>query len=263
MNSTLNVWKNIIWIVAMVIALLALIVGFVFAAFGSAGFYTEENLEAGLTPPVEESSQSSVLLQLPETADGGQAYVDSLHFLVDSSLIGLRDYSLVGAYQVWGSNAGNIPADSIADPTIRYPVDGKEVQVSAAVAAVKPSVLVISLGMDALHETNESDFIANYTALINNIRAYSPDTKIVLCSPCSVTGGYAGTDGMNNTISQSLEGWIQTVCRNTGVYYADVADVVTDSSGSLFTDYAGSNGKMLNTAGVTKVIEYLRCHVVS
>ena len=36
----------------------------------------------------------------------------------------------------------------------------------------------------------------------------------------------------------------------------------TDRAGWLDSDYAAVNGKALNTAGVQKFLEYLRCHAV-
>jgi len=262
MNSPLSVWKNLIWIVGLVLCLLALIVGFVAAAFGN-GEISDASVELGSEQGSGEASGSQgQLYELAESADAGQAYLDSLTFLVDSSLIGLRDYGLVAANQVWGSEAGNIFADTIADPQIRYPVDGSTVTVSAAVSAQKPSTLFISLGMDGIDRTDEAKFIEDYSALISAIRAQSPGTRIVLCSLCSVTGSYSGTDGMDVTAAQTAEGWVQSVARSTGVYYIDVAAAVTDTSGTLLLDYAGANAKSLNSAGVSKVLEYIRCHAL-
>jgi len=264
MNSPLSVWKNLIWIVGMALCLLALIVGFVAAAFGNVEI-SDASVELGSDQGGAALSYDNLgqLLILPETADGGQAYLDSLTFLVDSSLIGLRDYGLVGANQVWGSDAGNISAASIADPQIVYPADGSTISVSAAVSAAKPSTLIISLGMDGIDKTDEAKFINDYCSLINSIRAQSPGSRIVLCSLCSVTVSYSGTDGMDIAKAQTVEGWVQTVARITGVYYLDVADAVTDTSGTLLLDFSGANAKALNSAGVSKVLEYIRCHVLS
>ena len=262
MNSPLSIWKNIIWLVGLAICLVALLVGFIAAALGNPGINLEDSANLAESGALTADQATGQLYTVAESADGGQAYLDGLTFLVDSSLIGLRDYALVGPSQVWGSSAGNIPADTLADPVIRLPANGTETSAAAAVSAMKPAVLIISLGMDSINDTDEATFIADYTSLVNSIRAQSPDTKIVLCSVCSVTGGYSGTDGMSNTVAQNVNAWIEAVCKNTGVYYMDLASAVCDSSGSLFNEYAGANGKMLNSTGLSKVLEYLRCHVV-
>lgn len=260
----LTLLKNIIWAFGILVCLVALIAGFVVGSFTK---YSGPEVGELLDSMDEQLPQQSMgqLMSLSETADGGQLYLDSLTFLVDSSLIGLRDLGLLSGgtstSQVWGSAAGNIPVSSIADPTIRYS-DGSEKTVSQAAAAAKPSVLIISLGMDSLQKVSQAEFEANYTALVNNIRSASPNTKIVLCSLTSITSAYSGADGLTFELIKSAEEWIQNVCRSTGVYYADAGSAVKDTSGTLLSDYSGVNNKALNSAGISKVLDYLRSHTV-
>ncbi len=253
----LSVFKNILWAMCIFACLIALLVGFFAAAFTR---YTPPVAVEGAEPTP--GIPTGTLNQLGETADGGQAYLDSLTFLCDSTLIGLRDFGLVSdSSRVWGSSAGNIPVKDMADPSVRM-ADGSEKTVSQAVAEFKPSVLVISLGMDSLKELDRTQFEANYTSLVQRIQAASPGTKIVLCGLSSVTTGYSGSDGLTVELVGSAEGWVQNVCRDTGVYYAAVTENIRDTTGTLFADYAGVNGKALNSAGVSKVLEYLRSHTV-
>ena len=257
----LSLLKNLIWALCIVVCLAALLVGFVVGAFTKYSLPDEGETAAEPTPVIS----TGTLHKLEETADGGQSYLDSLTFLCDSTLIGIRDYGLLSGgtdtTQVWGSAAGNIPATDIADPMIRM-ADGTEQRVSAAVASAKPSVLVISLGMDSLQKVDRTTFEASYTSLVNAVRSASPSTKVVLCGLSSVTSGYGGSDGLTVEMVNTAQGWVQNVCRETGAYYADVTGAVKDTSGTLLSDYAGVNGKVLNTAGIGKVLEYLRCHVV-
>lgn len=282
MQGKLPIIKNMIWAVAIVLALVALLVGLIFA---SASRYSGEQQDGilylgGEAPakqdakPQSEQSQDTTgpltgdgsLHTLPETSDGGQGYLDELTFLCDSALVGLRDYGLLSGgtatTQVWGSSAGNIPASSIAQCSIVYPGDGSQISAASAAMVAKPHTLVISLGCDGLSETDQENFIADYTALLNAIHEASPETTLICCSPCSVTAGYSGNDGLTRDKALQAEQWIQQVCTATGVYYADLRSVLCDSSGTLFNDYASSNGKSLNSAGVSKVLEYLRGHTV-
>ena len=282
MQGKLPIIKNMIWAVAIVLALAALLVGLIFAA---ASRYNGEQQDGTLYLGSEASTKQDAASQdvqtvnaigplagdgslhtLSETSDGGQAYLDELTFLCDSAMIGLRDYGLLSGGtatgQVWGSSAGNIPASSIAQCTIVYPGDGSQISAASAAMIAKPRVLVIALGCDSLSETDQESFIANYTALLNSIHEASPETTLVCCSPCFVTAGYSGADGLTRDIALQAEQWIQQVCMATGVYYADLRSVLCDSSGTLFNDYASSNGKSLNSTGISKVLEYLRGHTV-
>ena len=258
----LTVLKNILWAFSILVCLGALVIGFGVSAFTKYSLPTEYEEQQ-----MEQAAQEATgtLNKLGETADAGQSYIDSLTFLVDSTLIGLRDYGMLSGgtstSQVWGSQAGNISVEKMADPTIRM-ADGSEKTASQAAAENKPAVLVISLGMDSLQKVDRTTFEANYAALVNNIRAASPSTKIVLCALSSVTSGYNSPDGITVEMANTAQGWIQNVCRATGAYYADVTHDVKDTSGTLLFDYAGVNNKALNTTGLNKVLEYLRTHAI-
>lgn len=287
MQGKLSAIKNIIWAAGIALCLLAVLVGFIISAFtryggeqqsgalelgGSAGGENVQNKKPDGMDAVSGLDGASAygdgtLKLLPETSDAGQSYVDMLTFLCDSSLIGLRDYGLLSAgtatSQVWGSSAGNIPAASIAECTIRYPGDGSEISAKDAAMIAKPGILVISLGMDSLLEVTKDEYIAAYTSLISSIRQVSPDTTIICCALTSVLSSYTGADNLSPAAVMEANKWIEQVCMDTGAYFADVGTLVRDSSGCLLSEYASSNGKALNSAGINKVLEYLRVHAAN
>lgn len=270
MFGKLNALKNILWAVGIIVCLGAVAVGLIFAA---AVKYDGSGQIESFSAPSESAEPSAALpagdgtLQsLPETEDKGQAYIDSLTFLCDSALIGLRDYGLLSGgtvtTQVWGSSAGNIPAADIAECIIQYPADGSQVSAANAAMVAKPDILVISLGTDSLAATTQEDFIANYSALVSAIRAASPSTRIICCSLTSVSSGYTGVDGLSSTLVAQANEWVRQVCTDLGVYYADAASAVSDSSGVLFSEYASANNKTLNSDGINAILLYLRTHAL-
>ena len=275
MKGNLSSFKNMAWAAAILLCLLALFVALIIAAATpykgpiQRGGVQLNELQASpsLSPELQELiAPDGELKTVPETADAGQNYVDGLTFLCDSSIIGLRDYGLLtggtATTQVWGSSAGNIPASNLAECRIRYPADGTEISPAEAAAKAQPARLVMVLGTDGLDQIDEETFVRGYVSLIRGIQEASPNTVIVVCSVSSVTVSYAGTDGVNANVISSVNGWIRTVCSRTGVYYADSATAVNDSAGWLDGDYASANGKALNSAGIRKVLDYLRIHAV-
>lgn len=281
LRGRLTALKSIIWSLGIFACLLSLAVGFFIAAFtkydGSGKIVKpdRENAAAGQQDPGEGQSpeqtappvqSGGVLLELAETEDGGQAYIDRLTFLCDSALIGLRDYGVLtggsATSQVWGSEAGNIPVADYGQCVIRYPGDGSQIQAADAAMVARPEILVISLGVDSLTQSTEEVFTQGYTQLINAIRAASPDTAIVCCSVTGVTVGYNGSDGMTSSLAVQADDWVRHLCESTGVYYVDSASAVTDSSGSLLNEYAAANGKSVNVQGLTEILSYLRTHMV-
>ena len=112
--------KDGLWAVAIAIALLALFVGLIAAAFtpyhgdrerpvmdlrsGQIGHKADE--QAAAAAAADRALQpTGKLHSLPDTKDAGEAYADSLCYLCDSSVIGLRSAGLTGG-QVWGSETG-------------------------------------------------------------------------------------------------------------------------------------------------------------
>ena len=284
MDNKLTIIKNIIWAVAIVLCLLILLVGIIFGAatkyYGAdeypvlyLGEAPEKDKPADSQQEPEEDEAPAAAQQadgtltvLAETKDAGQEYLDSLTFLCDSALVGIRDYGLlsggIGTTQVWGSNAGNIPASDIAECMIKYPNDGSEISAANAAMIAKPETLIISLGADGLAAMSKEEFIYNYTLLILGIRASSPQTTIVCCSLSSVISGYSGVDNLSAVEIGDANEWIRQVCTDTGAYFLDVAEAVNES-GYLLNKYASPNGKTLNTKGLEEVLKYIRTHAVA
>lgn len=273
MGKKLSALKDILWAICIVISLGALFIGFVIAAthkYTGEAFNGRVELGVEETPKIQTEDLSSgegdgKLHALPETKDYGQDYTDGLTFLCDSALIGLRDYGVlsdgINTTQVWGSSAGNLPFDSLAACKIRYPADGSVITPAEAAMIKKPAILVISVGTDGLSEVDHDSFVSTYTSLVSSIQSASPSTKIICCALTSVTPTYAGTDGLTAVIVGEANEWLEEVCTDTGVYYADFRREI-HASGYLMSEYAASNGKGLNNAGLEKVLQYLRTHAV-
>ena len=275
MKKNLTALKNLIWAGSIVVCLLACVVALFIAAFspykgpivrGAPVLGAQKAQEEAQEETQEQQPVGTELYRVPETSDAGQGYIDSLQFLCDSSIIGLRDYALLkdglATTQVWGSTAGNIPAGELAECQIRYPADGTEISPVEAARRDQPARLIVVLGTDGLGDIDEDRFVEGYVSLIRQIQEASPNTLIVVCSVSSVTTTYGGTDGVNANVIRAVNSWIQKVCTITGVYYADTADAVNDRAGWLDSDYASANGKALNSAGIRKILDYLRIHAV-
>ncbi len=283
MNGKLSNIKNAAWAVAIVVCLVLLLAALGFGAFtryhgemqrptvlvGEAAAKRDAALaeeKAAEEKARQTQSGPGEVYLLGESGDAGQAYIDSLTFLCDSALIGLRDYGLLkdgtATTQVWGSSAGNIPASQLGSFKIRFPGDGSEISPVDAAMIAKPSILMISLGTDGLADSNETQFISDYEALIRGVQEASPYTTVVVCTITSVTISYSGSDGLEFTLVNRANEWLARICADTGAYLVDAASAVSDSNGSLLTEYASANGKTLNSAGLNQILMYLRNHAV-
>ena len=279
MRGKLNTIKNLAWILAIGVALLALLLGLLFAAFTRydgemerpqvqlGELKTETAGPAATTAPDAPAQVADGrLITLAETKDAGQGYIDSLTFLCDSATVGLRDYGILSGglatTQVWGTQSGSLPVAELADCMIRYPGDGSQIRPADAAMVSKPAILVISVGQDGLASVDQQTFVQNYEALVQSIRAASPGTIIVCCSVTNLGPAYAGSDGLTRDGISWANDWIQQVCRDTGAYFCDVAGAMRDSTNVLDASYTSANGKTLNSAGLNTWLGYLRTHAV-
>lgn len=266
--------KNMGWALAIILCLVVLFVALIIAAVSPYSGPIERgsvqlNALSDEQDALPEEKQEEILGELrtlPESGDAGQGYVDGLTFLCDSTIIGLRDYGLLSGgtatSQVWGSTAGNLPANSFADCRIRYQPEGTEITPAEAAAKAQPSRLVIVLGADGLDAVDQDTFVEGYVSLIRSIQQASPNTVIIVCSISSVSTGYQGVDKVDANTIRTVNGWIRTVCMRTGVYFCDSAGAVNDRAGWLDSDYAAVNGKALNSEGLRKFLEYIRTHAI-
>lgn len=270
--------KNLGWAIGIVVCLVALLVGLVIASvnryngdsFSSSTALTAESVDSSgnvteLTPGT--SGGTGSLLTLPETNDAGQEYIDKLTFLCDSSFIGVRDYGLLaggtGTYQVWGTDSYSLRVADLPTATIVYPSDGSSVTIADAAMIAKPEILVVCVGQDGLNAVDGTAFKASYAAMITGIQSASPDTKIICCSISSVINNYTGADGLTTIMISDANDWIREVCEATGVYFTDSGKAVGDGTGSVLTSYLSTNGKTLNSSGITEVLSYLRTHALT
>ena len=276
MRGRLAAVKNLIWALGIVVCLLAVFVGLLFSAFTRS---SEEQFRGGVplgtTRVKSETGQTAsrplqvadgTLKVLGETRDAGQDYLDSLTFLVDSTMIGLRDYGILSGgtetTQVWATPSGILAVTDMAESRIVFPNDGSIVSAANAAMILRPEILVISLGNDGTAGYSRFEFIEEYEKLILSIRETSPATSIVCLPLTSVTASYPSTDGSTPELSNMTVEWIQTICADTGAWYADAVSGLLDSSGALMAEYASANGKTLNSTGLNVILQYLRNHEV-
>lgn len=263
--------KDLLWAFCIVICLFALFIGLCFAAFSP--YYGDgsgtKTLDFSKLYIVDEGTAQEVptgavsigtVKTLGQTSDAGESYLNGLTFLVDSTLIGMRDMNVVSG-AVWGSESGSLPMNTTGTWNIVYS-DGSKVSPASAAMISKPAALVIAVGSDGLADCSKESFISGYEAIINGIRQMSPDTVIICCSVAPVTSSYSGFDGLSSGLIASANEWIMQVCINTGTYFCDTAASVSSDS-TLMSDYATADGKTLNIGGIQQFLSYLRTHSIS
>ena len=279
MTGKFSKMKNVIWAVGIFACLLAVAVGFVIASvnrYSGDSFSTEVDLNGGrvngdagavrLTEGKGTSDSGGVLMYLSETPDAGMSYIDKLTFLCDSSVIGIRDYGVLSGgketCQVWGTEVGSLKISDLMNGNIIYPADGSQISIADAAMIAKPDMLVISVGQDGLSSVDENTFKASYSSMISQIKAVSPKTILICSSISSIDENYTGLDELTSQMILTANEWIKDICQANNCYYVDAGHACDTGYGYVHPTYLSTNGKTLNSTGVTEYVNYLRTHAL-
>ena len=121
---------------------------------------------------------SSSAAALPETADAGAEYVDSIFFLGDQALKALKDDGMLTGTdankQVWVPADGRLPLQGIDETTYRSPVTGNNAPAADIALVNKPAVMIIFPSPDNANMVTRDDVLAAYGRLITAIQGAEP-----------------------------------------------------------------------------------------
>ena len=275
MKDRLSNLKNLLWAAAILLCLLAMLVGLIFSmSQKSHGERADGTITLGQIERVKKAKASDVvglegavktLIPVPETPKGNLESVFGMTFLCDKTIMGIKTYA--SNYgdgiipSIWTDDGSGLGAKNAAENNIVF-VDGSLITPSNAAMVTRPKTVVIYLGGDGLANTTEQEFIEGYTGLINSIRSASPSTNIIACSIGSISSNYQGSDGLTPQMIWYANNWIRQICVDTGVYYADLASFLNDESGYLSDSYLMPDGRSIAALGIQLIIDYFRTHYI-
>ena len=209
----------------------------------------------GIVPPADITQP----VELIETADMGQEYVDKFYFLGDSTTNGLAHYEIVDKTHVWTPTNGTLTLDRWNVDAVYDRATESQVMITEAVRTTQPEYLLITLGVNGVSFMTEEVFSINYTNLVAGIKEASPNTKIILNSIYPVSVNYA-TSSINNAKIDVANGWIRKIAEESGVHFLNSSSVLKDESGNLVETYHNGDFIHPNSECYGVVINYLRTH---
>lgn len=277
MKNRLSNLKNLLWAAAILLCLVALLIGLIFAMSQKAGGERPDGtlvlgqIERTVSSRGDkgiigmENAVGSTLISLPENSKGNLEAVFGMTFLCDKTIQGLRSYASnygdgVSA-QIWSDDGSGFSARNAAETNIVF-YDGSKITAASAAMVTRPKTMVLYFGGDGLAGTTEQEFIDGYTRLIEDIRSASPSTQIIVCSIGSVSSNYQGADGLDPQLISRANAWIRQVCVNTGAYYADLAAFLNDDNGYLSDAFLMPDGRSIAAAGIALIVDYFRFHYI-
>lgn len=237
---------------------------------GSTETSSNQIIETVTEIPTEVTTSRDFAL-VPESDKVSADYFDNAAFVGDSVSLKLSYYAAatgaLGNAQFFtaGSLGSGNALWEVSDESVHPSYQGVKMLVEDCVAYSGADVVYIMLGMNDIALYGIDDSVANYKTLVDNIKAQSPDIKVVIQSmtPMTDTSTILGDD-LNNEIIKEYNNRLLALCSENNWDFVHVASVMYDAEGiNLNKDYCSDPdglGVHFTEAGCEAWVEYLSTH---
>lgn len=161
-----------------------------------------------------------------------ESYFDDALFIGDSRTVGLRDYTDLPEH-----------ADFYCETSLTiYKVLEENFKglgtIREALAAKDYGKIYLMVGINELGRGTTENYMEKYTEVVDTLRAWEPDAKIIIQGVMKVSGEKNGADPIfNNSNINARNNAVATLADNKHIFYIDVNEVVCDEEGNLREDY--------------------------
>lgn len=178
-------------------------------------------------------------------------------FLGDSLTSGLGGYSDLKTPTYFFANG--VGCWNVRSKTLNCVNTGGTYSFNSALTYRNWERVIIMLGINEIGFSTET-YIANYSALIDAIRAVRPDIEICVQSILPVTKQKAA-EGFSIYTIQTKNTALAQLARDKNCMFVNVYECIADAEGYLPSQYKGWDGAHLNTSGYNRWADYLRNHM--
>ena len=194
----------------------------------------------------------------------GDDYFDDALFIGNSLIVGLQRTVPLNAryFASVGLNISQVFTKEFIALT-----DGTNTTVSHALELVEFNKVYLMFGVNELGWGSITTFIDYYAKLIDRIREVNPNALVYVQSilPINEEKWAKSPDYqscINNVSVATFNGKIIEMCLEKNAYFVNVAEVLTDETGNLYTE-ATSDGIHIGGVYSTRWVEYLKTHTVA
>mgnify|MGYP002519212500 FL=1 len=195
---------------------------------------------------------------LTETADAGTEYLDSTLFLGDSNTVRLYNNGLISLQQFCAKEGIGTQA-ALNDGIVTFKNDSNHYTIAQAVAKMKPRRVVMTFG------TNDtgmevSDFISNYTALVQAIQEAYPYTDIIVNTVPPIPENHSNYPHMDQAKIDDFNMALLNMCEQLGLKFLNTAETLKGENGYGKAEYYTDGDIHLKSAGLKAALNYLCTH---
>ncbi len=200
---------------------------------------------------------------VPEREMVEDSYFDDALFIGNSLIVGLsRSVKLNATYfATVGLNVMQFFSKDLIPAG-----EDEKITMNEAIASVDFKKVYLMFGVNELGWGSISAFIDYYGRIIDRIREVNPSAMIYVQSilPVNEEKWAKSRDyqsSINNVSAATFNQKIVEMCNEKHAYFVNVAEVMTDETGNLFSD-ATTDGIHIGGIFSTRWVEYLRTHTL-
>ena len=201
---------------------------------------------------------------LPISDDAGQAYLDQITFLCDSPTYWLRPFGMLSGgtdtTQVWTGPEGTMTLAYLRGYRILDPYDNVERTIPETASLHQPEIMVIALGLNGISFMDEDYFTREYTHLIDEIQAASPDTQLILQAMYPISPSFRYWGDITNASITRGNSWILRIAEAYGLPYLDTFAALLGEDGNAQPELLMNDGLHPNRDGLALILSYIRTH---
>lgn len=201
---------------------------------------------------------------LPASDDAGQEYLDRITFLCDSPTYWLKPFGMLkgGTHttQIWTGSEGTMTLAYLRGFHIPDPYNHVERTIPEMMARHRPAIMIIALGINGISFMDEAGFIREYSHLIEELQAASPDTQLILQAMYPISPSFRYWGDITNASVTRGNAWILRIAEEYGLPYLDTFAALLGEDGNARPDLMMNDGLHPNQEGLTRVLDYIRTH---
>ncbi len=186
-------------------------------------------------------------------------YIDNTVFIGDSRTNGLKGYRFVKPKNVYAVDGLN-HQDARYDRFINLGT-GNLLTITEAVAKTKPARMIVSFGINGIAFMGEQSFMDEYAALIDELKAASPNSLIAIQSILPVSHNYElNKPQITNEKIDLYNSLLKELAQQKGCRYWDTSSLFKDEYNCLKYKYDCGDGLHFTTRAYEELLIYLDQH---
>ena len=197
---------------------------------------TQKAPETTKTP----ETTSPVTTKTPDTTKSPQSdeeYFSDTLFLGDSRTVGFYLYAKIPGATYFARTSMNVY--NVFDDKVSETKDTSSYNLAALLTERKFGKIYILLGINEIGYSHTS-VVKNYASVIEYIKQYQPEAKIIIQSNMHVTKKKSDSNStFSNTRIDELNRRLAALADNEKVFYLGFEEIFDDESGAMSSDYSG------------------------